>query len=49
MVGATDAGDEIHLFHRQKHRGDFVYIGRLKLVSYTQESQSPSRFTFETC
>lgn len=29
--------------------GDFVYIGRLKLVSYTQESQRPSRFTFETC
>lgn len=47
MVNATDSGDEIHLFHRQKHREGFVYMGQLRLIDFSPETQRPSRFTLE--
>lgn len=47
MINAEANGEEIHLFHRKRHHSDFIYCGRLKVLSYTLHSQHPSHFKFE--
>jgi hypothetical protein len=47
MISAEVNGEEIHLFHRERHHTDFVYCGCLKLRSFVLNSNHPSRFIFE--
>jgi len=46
MVDAKANGDEIHLFHRQRHDDDFTYCGRMEMISHDRHTDRPSRFTF---
>jgi len=46
LLNASATGDEIHLFHRYRHHCDFVYRGRLAVVSCERTTNRPSRFTF---
>jgi len=46
MIGAVDAGDQIHLFYRQRHHAPFIYYGQIHLVRHERHTDSPSRFTF---
>jgi hypothetical protein len=46
MVMAAGSNDEIHLFYRDRHEGDFTYHGRLELVKCDRYSDRPSKFTF---
>ena len=43
MLQAEDAGDEIHLFYRERHHSDFVYQGRLQVVTCERYTDLPSR------
>ncbi len=47
MLNATSTGDEIHLFHRERHHTDFTYCGRLVVVSHVRRADQPSHFTFK--
>ena len=47
MLDATQTGDEIHLFYRERHHTDFVYHGRLEVVSCERHTGRPSRFIFK--
>lgn len=44
MLKAEVNGEEIHLFHRERHHSDFTYLGRLKVLSYTLHGDRPSHF-----
>lgn len=46
MLDATQTGDEIHLFYRERHHTDFVYHGRLEVVSCKRHTSRPSQFVF---
>jgi putative restriction endonuclease len=46
MLGTAMSGDEIHLFYRERHHTDFVYQGRLEVVSCERHTDRPSRFLF---
>lgn len=47
-IAAADAiGEELHLFHRQKHRADFTYKGRMKLVELLLRTGAPSHFKYQ--
>ncbi|MBI1325395.1 hypothetical protein GC170_19700 [bacterium] len=46
MISASTKGDEIHLFHRNRHHSDFTYFGQIFMQSYQLFSDKPSRFTF---
>ena len=46
LLDAATSGDEIHLFHRDRHHRDFVYRGQLAVVSCERMTDRPSRFTF---
>ncbi len=43
---ATNPGDEIHLFYRDKHHTDFTYRGKLRVENVAQHMDRPSRFIF---
>ena len=47
LLDAGTSGEEIHLFHRERHREDFTYCGRVRLVASQLHRDRPSRFTFE--
>jgi hypothetical protein len=47
MLKADASGDEIHLFHRERHHSDFTYRGRLTIVNYVLHSDRPSSFIFK--
>jgi hypothetical protein len=49
IASAANSGDEIHLFHRDRHHSDFVYVGMLKLTEHKRQSARPSEFTFVVC
>jgi hypothetical protein len=49
MVNAVATGDEIHLFHRERHHSDFTYCGRLTVSSYVPYTNRPSHFKFVVC
>jgi len=44
MLAADGNGDEIHVFHRQKHHSDFVYLGRVQVADCQRMTDKPSRF-----
>lgn len=47
MLNSDLSGDEIHLFYRQRHRMDFTYCGRIRVLDKVLHSHRPSRFKFE--
>lgn len=48
LAKASDAGDEIYLFFRERHHSPFTYFGPIQLVQCELLSDRPSRFVFET-
>ena len=46
MLNAEANGEEIHLFHRERHHSDFTYCGRLKVSSHVPHGDRPSHFKF---
>ena len=46
MLNAEANGEEIHLFHRERHHGDFTYRGRLTVLSHAPHGNRPSQFKF---
>lgn len=46
MLNAEAHGEEIHLFHRERHHSDFTYCGRIKLSSHVLRTDKPSHFKF---
>ena len=47
MLNAASTGDEMHLFHRERHHTDFTYCGRLVVLSHVRRTDHPSHFTFK--
>lgn len=47
MLEAVERGDEIHLFHRDRHHTDFTYYGRLAVINSVLHTNRPSHFTFQ--
>jgi hypothetical protein len=47
MLNAASSGDQIHLFHRERHQTDFTYCGRLSVVSHVLRTDRPSHFKFQ--
>ena len=47
MLNAASTGDEIHLFHRERHHIDFTYCGRLSVASHVLRTDRPSHFKFQ--
>jgi Domain of unknown function (DUF3427) len=47
ILSAEFSGDEIHLFHRNRHHSDFVYRGTMRLDSHSLRADSPSQFKFK--
>lgn len=47
MATVGPSGDEIHLFHRERHHSDFVYCGRLKVIAHSRCADRPSKFKFQ--
>lgn len=48
VVNAAGAGDEIHLFFRERHHSDFTYFGPITLVEHSIHLDRPSQFVFDT-
>lgn len=48
LVSAAAAGDEIHLFYRDRHHADFTYYGRINLREHELRPDAPSLFVFDT-
>lgn len=46
MFNAEENGEEIHLFHRERHHSDFIYCGRLRVMSHSLHGNRPSHFKF---
>ena len=46
LLNSSESSDEIHLFHRVRHRSDFKYYGMLMLVESELHQGRPSSFTF---
>jgi len=46
MVNASRNGDEIHVFHRERHHMDFYYLGQATIMNHNINLTTPSRFTF---
>lgn len=47
MLNAASTGDEMHLFHRERHHTDFTYCGRLVVASHVRRTEQPSHFIFK--
>jgi len=47
MLNAASSGDEIHLFHRERHHTDFTYCGCLSVVSHVLRTDRLSHFKFQ--
>lgn len=47
IVSADASGDEIHLFHRERHHSNFVYLGRVSISRHTPRTGRPSYFRFQ--
>lgn len=46
IVNSASAGDEIHLFYREKHHTPFIYYGQIFLASHQLKTDNPSHFVF---
>ena len=47
IASSANAGDEIHLFHRERHHTDFTYLGRMRLIKLDRRTGAPSRFKYQ--
>lgn len=47
IVAASENGDEIHLFYRDRHHSPFTYHGRVILLHHERRADRPSKFSFE--
>lgn len=47
IAHASNSGDEIHVFHRNRHHTAFTYIGEVRVKSFKLLSDKPSEFVFE--
>ena len=47
IANAADNGDEIHIFHRRRHRDLFTYIGRARVVRFEHLTTEPSKAVFQ--
>jgi hypothetical protein len=46
MIAAQENGNEIHVFHRERHHSDFTYLGRAAVLDVERGFGKPSRFRF---
>lgn len=46
MIASKSSDDEIHLFYRERHHSEFLYLGLLELLSYQSFVEAPSKFRF---
>lgn len=46
MLNAEANGEEIHLFHRERHHSNFTYFGKLKVSGHVLGTDRPSHFKF---
>lgn len=44
---ASEAGDEIHLFYRERHHAPFTYHGRIVVTQFLLHADRPSEFAFK--
>lgn len=47
IADSAIAGDEIHIFYRERHHAPFTYLGIGTVVSHRLLSDAPSKFVFE--
>jgi hypothetical protein len=47
IIKASQTGDEIHLFYRRRHHSDFIYYGKVWLVTCQKNTNCPSSFVFK--
>lgn len=47
MLNAASSGEELHLFHRERHHSDFTYCGFLSVTNYDLRTDRPSHFKFK--
>ena len=48
IIRAKERGDQIHLFHRDRHHRPFTYLGEVRLVSHARNAgDEPSKFQFK--
>ena len=47
IANASQNGDEIHLFYRERHHSPFIYHGRVILTHWERLADRPSRFVFK--
>jgi hypothetical protein len=47
IAHASENGDEIHLFYRERHHSSFTYHGRVILTHYVPCTDKPSEFVFK--
>lgn len=46
IAEAADAGDEIHIFYRERHHKPFTYLGLATVISAKLSAEKPSKFVF---
>ena len=46
IADAAAAGDEIHIFHRDRHHTDFKYLGQAVLTKLERNTETPSYFEY---
>ena len=47
ISNASQEGDEIYLFYRERHHSDFIYYGRVILTHFVRHHSKPSEFVFK--
>ena len=47
IAAASENGEEIHLFYRERHHMPFTYYGRIILASWQGHADRPSEFVFK--
>lgn len=47
IAEAEANGDEIHVFHRKRHREPFTYLGKAKVQAFEHLAATPSRAEFQ--
>lgn len=47
IVNTRETGEQIFLFFRSKHHQEFIYFGRIRLLNYEINTETPSHFAFE--
>ena len=47
MLNASNSGDEIHVFYRDRHHIDFTYEGEFEVIDSQRYLNQPSRFRLQ--